>query len=96
MLGFGIVRALNSKNELDKDALAAGRTFCIDRTKSTNLAGAEAMPWYEMKKEGSVQESFDVQSAVQSLLKRIQGMQDKGIVKIEHADLIAKLTTVIQ
>jgi len=96
MLSYGMVRVLNSKNEMDKDALAAGRTFGIDRAKKTDLVAAAETMWFDMKKEGSVQEAFDVQAAVQSLLKRIQGMQDKGSVKIEHADLIAKLTAVIQ
>lgn len=90
MLAFGKVEALQANNPEHKERLAAGQFFGFAKTKKTDMAGAEAMMWHEFKKEKALSETLDVQAAVQSLLKRIQTAQAKG-VKLENADKLEEL-----
>ncbi len=94
MLAFGKVRALSKANKDDAAAIAEGRVFAYDKSKSTDMDSAIKTPWHEFRKEKEVAEAFDVQAAVQSLLKRVQNAQGKG-VHIEHAELIEKLAKVV-
>lgn len=95
MLAFGKVRTLVKTSKEDAEAIAAGRVFAFDKTKATNMEGAEAMMWHEFRKEKAVAEAFDVQAAVKSLLARVQTMQGKG-VQIEHAELIEWLAEAVK
>jgi hypothetical protein len=95
MLAFGMIRALKKQDAADKEAIAAGRSFSIDRTKKTDMPGATAMQWHEFKPEKHVtEEAFDVQAEVQKLLGRIQKAQASGraIVHPEVAERLAVLT----
>ena len=94
MLAFGKVEALQANNPEHKERVAAGHVFGFAKTKNTDMEGAEGTPWHEFKKEKSVAEAFDVQAALASLLKRVQGMQAKG-VRIEHADKIEALAKLV-
>lgn len=61
--------------------------FNYAKDKKTDLAEAEAKPWYEFRPERPVQEVFDAQQAAQALLKRLQKAKmaaAEGTMKIEH------------
>lgn len=63
--------------------------FNYAKDKKTDLAEAEAKPWYEFRPERPVQEVFDAQQAAQALLKRIQKAKTaaaEGTMKIEHEE----------
>lgn len=93
MLAFGKMRVLTKEN--DADAIAAGRVMGFDKDKTTDMDGAMTTMWFEFKPEAAVLEAFDVQAAVHALLKRVKGMQDKGVT-IQHGDMIAKLAEVVK
>src|SRR5574337_235497 len=86
-MAFGMIRTLDKKASEDKAALAAGRHFKIDRTRSTNLDGAEAKPWFEMKPEQSAAEAFDVQKAVKAILAKLG---KDGLTVVHKAEAIAE------
>jgi hypothetical protein len=91
MLAFGMIRALKKQDAADKEAIAAGRSFSIDRTKKTDMPGATAMQWHEFKPEKHVtEEAFDVQAEVQKLLARITKAQASGRA-IVHAEVVERL-----
>jgi hypothetical protein len=76
MLAYGQLAKLDQKT--DKDAIAAGRLFKLDRARTLDVAAAIATPWTEFKKEAPVLEAFDAQAAVHSLLARLQGAAKAG------------------
>lgn len=66
---------------------AEAPVFNYAKDKATDLAEAEAKPWYEFRPERPVQEVFDAQQAAQALLKRIQRAKTQaaeGTLKLEH------------
>lgn len=77
VLAFGQVRVLTQKT--DAARLKAGHVFGMDRTKVLNIAGAEAKPWHEMRKEAAPATAFDVQAQVKSLLTRLQAAKSAGL-----------------
>lgn len=81
MLAFGQVAKLDPK--ADKDALKAGRLFKLDRTRKLDLESAAGTPWTEFKPEAAVHTAFDVQAAVQSVLRRMKSAAEAGM-SIEH------------
>lgn len=90
MLAFGKVEALQANNPEHKERIASGQVFGYAKLKKTDMQGAEDKKWFDMRKEAAPAEAFDVQAAVQSLLKRIQTAQAKG-VKLEHAEKLDEL-----
>lgn len=70
MLAYGQLAKLDPK--ADKDAVAAGRLFKLDRTKKYDEAGAMAESWVEFKPEADVLTAFDAQAAVASVVKRLK------------------------
>ena len=81
MLAHGQLAKLDPK--ADKDAIAEGRLFKLDRSRKYDEEGAIATPWTEFKPEANVLTAFDVQAAVQSVLKRMQKAAANGLT-IEH------------
>ena len=69
----------------DKALIQAGQHFSYSKEKTTDMVGAEAMPWFDMKKEASVAEAFDVQAEFQRLLSKIARAQKQGI-ELKNAD----------
>lgn len=68
---------------------AEAPVFNYAKDKATDLAEAEAKPWYEFRPERPVQEVFDAQQAAQALLKRLQKAKmaaAEGTMKIEHEE----------
>jgi len=76
MLAFGQIAKLDPK--ADKDAIASGRVFKLDRTRTFNKDEAIGTPWTEFKKEAPVLTAFDAQSAVHSVLSRIDSAVKSG------------------
>lgn len=70
MLAYGQLAKLDPK--ADKDAIAAGRLFKLDRTKTHDEAGAIAESWVEFKPEVDVLTSFDAQAAVSYVVRRLK------------------------
>lgn len=70
----------------DKDAIAAGRVFKLDRTKKLDLVGAAEKPWHEFRKEAAVQDAFDAGKAVTSVLARLNAAAKDGLA-IEGKDV---------
>src|SRR5574337_881226 len=86
-VAFGMIRTLDKKVAEDKAALDAGRHFKIDRTRSTNLDGAVAKPWFEMKPEQAAAEAFDVQKAVKAILAKLG---KDGLTIVHKAEALAE------
>jgi hypothetical protein len=81
ILAFGQVAKLDPK--ADKAAIAEGRLFKLDRERKYDEAGAIGTPWTEFKPEAAVHTAFDVQAAVQSVLRRMKSAAETGL-SIEH------------
>ena len=90
LLAFGKVRLLDKENAEDKDRITAGGVFGFAKDKTTNVDGAMEKAWYEFKPEAPVLESFDVQAAVAALIKKVEGLQKKGVT-IKHAEVLRNL-----
>lgn len=85
LIAFGKMRVLTKSNKDDAEAIKNGRVFAFDKTKTTDYDTAKDTPWYDMRPEQEVSTAFDVQKAVQSLIKRIQAAKDNGL-SMEHSD----------
>lgn len=77
MLAFGQLSLLDKK--VDKDAIAAGRVFKFDKSKAHDQVGAVGKLWHEFRKEVAVQDAFDAQGAVRSVLQRLKAASSKGV-----------------
>lgn len=95
LLAFGKVRVLDKNLPDDQARILAGGVFAFAKDKATDMEGAVSTPWFEFKKEVPVLEAFDAQAAIVALLKKIKGMQAKG-VRVEHADLIEGMAKLVQ
>lgn len=91
MLAFGQLSKLDPK--ADKDAIAAGRLFKLDRSKTFKKDDAIGTPWTEFKKEADVLTAFDAQAAVNTLINRLNKAASTGL-SIEHrAEALRSLDT---
>ena len=81
MLAHGQLAKLDPK--ADKEAIAAGRIFKLDRARNLDLKAAIETSWVEFKKEAPVHTAFDAQAAVKSVLTRLKQAHAKGLT-IEH------------
>ncbi len=88
MLAFGQIAKLDPK--LDKDAIAAGRLFKLDRSRTYNEVGAVEKSWTEFKPEAAVHTAFDAQAAVTSLLARLNKAAADGLTIEGKAEALAK------
>lgn len=81
MLAYGQIAKLDPKT--DKDAVAAGRLFKMDKARKYDEASAIATPWTEFKKEAEPLTAFDAQAGVVALIARLTAAGAKGVT-IEH------------
>lgn len=88
MLAFGMIAKLDPK--ADKDAIAAGRIFKLDRSRKHDEAGAIGTPWTEFKPEAAVHTAFDAQAAVTLLLARLNKATSSGLTIEGRAEALAK------
>lgn len=78
MLAFGQLRTLSAQTKEEKQRIALGQVFAIDRSKTLNLEGAAEKPWHEMRKEAAPAVVFDAQAQVKALLTRLQKAITEG------------------
>lgn len=69
MLAYGTIAKLDPKQ--DKAAIADGRLFKLDKTRSLQQDEAIAKPWADFKPEPDVLTAFDAGAAVAAVLKRL-------------------------
>jgi hypothetical protein len=93
MLAFGQVAKLDKAN--DKDAIAAGRLFKLDRTRTLNLEEAAATSWTEFKPEAAPLDAFDAQAAVQSVLARLTKAGEKGLPVTHRAEALKQAQALV-
>ncbi|APU00333.1 hypothetical protein HOR55_gp46 [Ralstonia phage RS-PII-1] len=73
------------------DATKRERPFVYAKDKTTDLEGAAAVQWYDMKKEPEPDEVFDIQKALASILakaKKAGKVNDEKLLK--HLQAFAK------
>lgn len=95
-LAFGQVRLLDRENEADKDKIAKGQVFRLDRTKETDQVSAMANAWYDFKPEPDLLTSFDVHKAVANLVKRVTKASRDGAELEGIADAMKQLEALKQ
>lgn len=76
-------KAIVSTDKLTKELAP----FSVDKEKTFDLEAAEAMQWHEAKQEPAIDEVFDVQKALASLLRRAAKSD-----KVSDRDTLDKLT----
>ena len=95
-LAYGKVRLLDRDNEADKDKIAKGQVFRLDRTKETDQVSAMANAWYDFKPEPDLLTSFDVHKAVAQLVKRVTKASREGAELEGIADAMKQLEALKQ
>jgi hypothetical protein len=93
MLAHGQLAKLDPK--ADKEAIAAGRIFKLDRTRTLNLEGAIETSWVEFKKEAPVHTAFDAQAAVKAVLARLKAANAKGLTVEHKAEALAEAQALV-
>ena len=94
MLAYGQMAKLDTK--ADKDAIAGGRLFKLDRTRKLDLEGAAAESWTEFKPEAAVLDAFDVQAAVHSVMARLTKASAAGLCIKGKAEALAQAQALVQ
>lgn len=93
MLAHGQLAKLDP--QADKDAVAAGRIFKLDRTRNLDLEGAMQTSWVEFKKEAPVHTAFDAQAAVKSVIVRLKAANSKGLTVENKAQALAEAQALV-
>lgn len=94
MLAYGQITKLDPK--LDKDAVAAGRLFKLDKARKYDEASAIATPWTEFKKEAEPLTAFDAQAGVLSLIARLTAAGAKGVTIEKKAEALASARELVK
>ncbi len=93
MLAHSQLAKLDPKT--DKEAIAAGRIFKLDRTRTLDIEGAIEASWVEFKKEAAVHTAFDAQAAVKSVLARLKAANAKGLTVENKAQALAEAQALV-
>lgn len=93
MLAHGQLAKLDPK--ADKEAIAAGRIFKLDRTRTLDLKAAIETSWVEFKKEAAVHTAFDAQAAVKAVLARLKAANEKGLTVEHRAEALAEAQALV-
>lgn len=93
MLAHGQLAKLDPK--ADKEAIAAGRIFKLDRTRTLDLKAAIETSWVEFKKEAAAHTAFDAQAAVKSVLARLKAANEKGLTVEHKAEALAEAQALV-
>jgi hypothetical protein len=90
-----VMSAKHSKHEIRSWIVSFGKVsedeegnLVFDRTKFTDLAGANEKPFWEFKPVAP-QKAYDLQQAIKNLIKKAKTEQAKG--NLEHAELLSAL-----
>lgn len=84
-----ISKNMDEDGKLDKDC-----PYKWDKTKTTNLLAAEDKPWFEFKPE-NLDDTFDFQKMLMSLLSKADKQLSKDPSKLMGADLMAQVKALI-
>lgn len=94
MVEWALSNGQVSKN-LDADGKPVkDQPYKWDKTKTTNLQAAEDKPWFEFKPE-NLDETFDFQKMLLSLLSRADKQLSKDPSKLMGADLLTQVKALI-
>ena len=64
------------------------KPFLFDKTKTTDLAGAQAEPWFEMSPKKPVDMAFDFQAQLLALLKKADKAANDPLKNFQGRDLL--------
>jgi hypothetical protein len=64
------------------------KPFLFDKTKTTDLVGAQAEPWFEMSPEKPVDMAFDFQAQLLALLKKADKAANDPLKSFQGRDLL--------
>ena len=84
MMEFGAIKVATGKN---KEAVPL--LWLAD--KETDLAGAEASPWFTFKPEKALDEEFDFDKQFASFLKKVQKAQAEGHLKAANDEKVQNI-----
>lgn len=92
LLAYGNVRLLDKADPAEAEAIKQHkRIFAYDKSRTVNLADAEAKPWHTFKKDTTPQDALDVQAAVHSLINRVKNATTKGMTVKGRNEALAQL-----
>ena len=69
--------------------------FLYDKKGNTDLAGAAETKWFDCKPEKGIEEEFDFEAKVHSLLRHLAQAQNKGL-KIKGAEMAEKIAAALK
>lgn len=90
-VAFGKIRTLDPKSADDAKRIKAGAHFQFDKTRSTDMVGAEAKPWHDMKKPETAAQAFDAQASVRAVLARLTAAAKDGREVKNRAEAVKAL-----
>lgn len=64
------------------------KPFLYDKAKTTDLAGAQAEPWFEMSPEKPVDQAFDFKAQLLALLKKADKASNDPLKNFQGRDLL--------
>lgn len=91
MLAFGTFCKIDGHTKAGKDAIAAGRLFQHDKSRTLMLEQATAKEWHEFRKEPAPHTAFDAQASSKALLKKLQDAAASGMTLEGRAEAAANL-----
>lgn len=95
-LAYGTVSLLDKSLDGDKDKIAKGQVFKLDRSKSFDQEQAIANAWWNFKPEADLLTAFDVHRAVAQLVKRVSKATKDGATLEGVQDALKQLKALEQ
>lgn len=95
-LAYGTVSLLDKALDGDKDKIAKGQLFKLDRSKSFDQEQAIANAWWNFKPEADLLTAFDVHKAVAQLVKRVTKATKDGATLEGVQDALKQLKALEQ
>lgn len=94
---YGMVRMLDRANPDDAVAIAQGRLFAKDKTKSFSVEDAFANKWWDAKPEPDLLTTFDAAKMVTQLVKKYTAAQKaEGVEIVGQGDALKTLRAFMQ
>lgn len=93
MVEWALANGTISKNEVD-GKLDKDMPYKWDKSKTLNLTTAEEKPWFDFKPE-NLDDTFDFQKMLQSLLTKAAKQQSKDPSKLINAELLDSVRALV-
>lgn len=93
MVEWALANGTISKNEVD-GKLDKDMPYKWDKSKTLNLLAAEDKPWFDFKPE-NLDDTFDFQKMLQSLLNKAAKQQSKDPSKLVNAELLDSVRALV-